>query len=97
MMDMEVIGETFALELREELARSPPVLRRACRKKLLNPRGINFRPDRPVLHLGEMLGQQIDHAVAEAAHLFARKRNAGAIRSMHNFFERLVTDVAPRR
>ena len=76
MINMQIVRENVPLELREQLARLPPLLRRECGQELLNSRRINFRADRPVLNLGEMLDQQIDYAIAEAAHLFARQRNS---------------------
>ena len=79
MIDVKIVWENIALQAREKLMRIGGSIARHAREQRTQGFRIGFCSDRAVAHAREMIRQQIDHTVAEAAHLFGRKFEAGRI------------------
>ena len=79
MIDVQVVRENIALELREKFIGIASSFRRIVIEQGNHLRQIGFVPDRPVLYVGKMFGQKIDNAITKLPHLVARKRDARSV------------------
>jgi len=76
MIDMQIVGQDFALELGEELAWIASVFRRFKIEQREDARRVGFCSDWAARHMGEVIREKIDNSVAELPHFFERQRYA---------------------